>query len=112
MKLIKNIFNAEDFSDDDFYRVVKLIFVIPLVVIAIILCVLLIYFATNVPNSASKLHDDNISSRFTKIESSNLHYSFDVVYDNETKVMYTVSTKGEFTVLINADGTPLLYEGE
>ena len=110
MKLIKIfnnvLFNDEGISDDDFHYLLKLLFVTPLVVIAIILCILLIYFATNVPNSTST------SSRFTKIESAGVKHLFDVVYDNETKVMYTVSPKGDFTVIINSDGTPLLYEGE
>lgn len=38
-----------------------------------------------------------------------------VYYHKETKVMYVVSTssynRGNFTVLVNADGTPMLYEG-
>lgn len=41
---------------------------------------------------------------------------FDIVYDKKTKVMYTVSqgyyNRGNLTLLVNADGTPLLYEGE
>lgn len=32
-----------------------------------------------------------------------------VVYDKETKVMY-VRYRGSYTVLVNADGTPRLYE--
>lgn len=40
--------------------------------------------------------------------------SYKVVYDKETKVMYTISNSirnsGEFTVLLNADGTPKLFE--
>lgn len=39
-----------------------------------------------------------------------------VVYHRETKVMYAVSVgshnRGRFTVLVNPDGTPLLYRGE
>lgn len=39
-----------------------------------------------------------------------------VVYHRETKVMYAVSVgshnRGRFTVLVNPDGTPLLYKGE
>ncbi len=50
-------------------------------------------------------------SMFTIIESA---YSWKVVYHNETKVMYTVSygsyNCGTFTLLVNADGTPMIYE--
>lgn len=52
------------------------------------------------------------SSRFTLVESVGLWY---VVYDTETKVMYAVSSGGynggNFTVLVNSDGKPLLWEG-
>lgn len=41
------------------------------------------------------------------------HYK--VVYDKETKVMYTLSdgqyNRGNFVMLVNSDGTPKLYEG-
>lgn len=39
-----------------------------------------------------------------------------IVYDKETKVMYTKSNSssncGDFTLLVNADGTPKLWESE
>ena len=36
-----------------------------------------------------------------------------VYYDKNTKVMYAArATNGWSTVLFNADGTPMLYEGE
>lgn len=39
-----------------------------------------------------------------------------IVYDTETKVEYAVSTGsynyGNYTMLVNADGTPKLYLGE
>lgn len=40
--------------------------------------------------------------------------SFDVYYEKETKIMYAVSNgqynKGNVTLLVNPDGTPLLYD--
>lgn len=40
---------------------------------------------------------------------------WEVVYHRETKVMYAVSyggySYGTFTLLVNADGTPMVYEG-
>lgn len=52
-------------------------------------------------------------SMFVVIESSS---AWCVVYHRETKVMYAVSkgyyNLGNFTLLVNADGTPMLYEGE
>ena len=35
---------------------------------------------------------------------------YNIVYHKDTKVMYTVSNYGSFTVMLNADGTPMLYE--
>ena len=41
-------------------------------------------------------------------------YSYKIVYHKDTKVMYTVSdgseNRGNFTVLVDKDGKPMLYE--
>lgn len=54
------------------------------------------------------------ASRFVEIEW--VKYKWKILVDKETRVMYAVSdggyNRGNFTVLINADGTPLLYDGE
>lgn len=64
-------------------------------------------------NPAEKTYTDDIPSRFMIIEQSDL---WQVVVDQETKVMYAVSAGsynyGTFTMLVDSDGTPLLYEGE
>ena len=50
---------------------------------------------------------------FTIVESTSM---WKVVYHKKTKVMYVVSygtyNHGTFTLLVNADGTPMLWEGE
>lgn len=42
------------------------------------------------------------------------NYHYDIVYHSEIKVMYVMSrrvyNRGTFTVLLNADGSPMLYE--
>ena len=52
-------------------------------------------------------------SMFTIVEDTEYWY---VVYDNETKVMYAVSdgayNRGTFTMLVDADGKPMIWEGE
>lgn len=52
-------------------------------------------------------------SEFVIVEST---YNWDIVYHKKTKVMYAVSqgkyNGGNFTLLVNSDGTPLIYEGE
>lgn len=51
------------------------------------------------------------SSLFVELESTVM---WKVVYHRETKVMYAVSyggyNGGNFTLLVNADGTPMLWE--
>lgn len=41
-------------------------------------------------------------------------YYYDIVYHKDTKVMYAVSrgtyNKGTFTLLVNPDGNPMIYE--
>lgn len=43
-------------------------------------------------------------------------YGYDVVYDRESKVMYTVSNlshgSGISTLLVNEDGSPKLWKGD
>ena len=52
------------------------------------------------------------SSMFIQVENAS---SLAVVYHRDTKVMYAVSTGvynyGTFTLLVNPDGTPMLWEG-
>lgn len=56
---------------------------------------------------------EDIPSMFVCVETT---ANWMVVYHKETRVMYAVSyggyNIGNFTVLINADGTPMLYEGK
>lgn len=64
----------------------------------------------------SKVEDkssDSDMSEFTIVERTNM---WRVVYHKKTKVMYVVSdgsySRGTFTLLVNADGTPMIWEGE
>lgn len=55
--------------------------------------------------------DKDVLSMFVKVEDGGL---WDVYYHKDTKVMYVVSdatyNTGTFTVLVNADGSPMLWE--
>lgn len=56
--------------------------------------------------------DGDPSLTFTTIFKSDFHR---IVYNNETKVMYAVSMgrcPGIFTLLVNPDGTPMVYDGK
>ena len=53
---------------------------------------------------------------FVCIQAADSFHNYDVVYQKDTKVMYTVShgpySYGSFTLLVNPDGTPMLYEAD
>lgn len=57
--------------------------------------------------------DGNLKSMFVEVESTN---AWIVVYDKETKVMYAVSASsynhGNFTLLVDENGNPKLWDGE
>ena len=59
--------------------------------------------------------DKNVSklSSFVIVEDAN---GYNVVYHKDTKVMYVYSTYSynyaNFCVLVNPDGTPMIWEGE
>ena len=57
---------------------------------------------------------DSNSARFVYIDSSG--YCFDIVYDRTTGVEYAVSNGiyngGTVTLLVDAEGFPLIYKGE
>jgi hypothetical protein len=78
--------------------------------ITIFLIALCVFTGCGTNPTESKVVEDE-PSMFILVESSSLWY---VVYHRETKVMYAVSNgyynMGNFTVLVNADGTPMLYE--
>ena len=71
---------------------------------------------TNKVHKKAELKETSDShSMFCVVEES-LYLNWIVVYHKETKVMYAVSAasynRGTFTLLVNADGTPMLYDGD
>lgn len=72
--------------------------------------VLLVALAGCDYDEVKKEKSDNISM-FTVVEETT---EWKVVYHNETKVMYTVSCSkynhGNFTLLVDANGNPMLYD--
>lgn len=57
--------------------------------------------------------EDAGSSMFVRLENTG---SWQIVYHKETKVMYAVSiggyNSGNFTLMVNPDGTPQIWNGE
>ena len=82
---------------------------IPTIIAIALVVVVLFFVGCDDTNNSVKASDDV----FVTVSEN---YDYDVVYDRETKVMYAMSNSrynvGNFTVLLNVDGTPKLYKGE
>lgn len=79
-------------------------------IIAITLVIMVLFFVgCDNTNNSVKASDDV----FVMVSENS---AYTVWYDRETKIMYVMSNSsynvGNFTVLLNADGTPKLYKGE
>ena len=62
---------------------------------------------------AYDVESEDLKSMFVIVENGTL---WDIVYDKETKVMYSVanygSGSGQFTLLVDENGNPKLWDGE
>lgn len=60
--------------------------------------------------------EEETANMFVYIQKADFSTTYDIVYHKDTKVMYTISqgayNSGTFTLLVNPDGTPMLYEEE
>lgn len=87
-------------------------FVVALVSVVLILAFCVVLSGCSSNPTESRVVEET-PSMFVMVESSAF---WQVVYHRETKVMYAVSRStynwGNFTLLVNADGSPMLYEGE
>lgn len=79
------------------------------ILIASLLLILLVFASCT--TSIEKAEDQQETSMFVQIEQTNI---WKVVYHKETKVLYAVSNggynSGNFTVLVNPDGSPMIYK--
>jgi hypothetical protein len=58
---------------------------------------------------------DSVAETEERFKQAYCDYSWEVIYDTKTKVMYlhdNVYKDGGLTVLVDSEGKPLLYEGE
>ena len=81
--------------------------------VAIALCACLFAGCGSHVNQSSAYNEDN-PSMFITVEYVSENWR--VVYHKDTKVMYVVSggsyNRGTFTVMLNPDGTPMIWDGE
>lgn len=79
------------------------------ILIASLFIILLVFASCTA--TVEKTENQQEVSMFVQIEQTNI---WKVVYHKETKVLYAVSNggynSGNFTVLINPDGTPMIYK--
>lgn len=82
---------------------------IPWIGIFLIILVIGIFSITGCASKQASAETDSI---FVEVE-YNWHWEYRVVYDKDTRVMYTMSTVdgGRATVMLEADGTPKTYKG-
>ena len=80
------------------------------VIVTLIVCLLFCSCGAEMQSVEDSLN----YSMFVQIE-ENVNIGYVVVYHRDTKVMYAISTgyynHGTFTVMLNPDGTPMLYGG-
>lgn len=81
--------------------------------VLVLVCIMLLCTACDNKVTQEKLDDDTKYSMFVLIEYTQ---NYRIVYHRDTKVMYAVSdgsyNHGTFTLLVNPDGTPMLYKGD
>lgn len=89
--------------------------------ITMLICIIMaVLFASCAGSNAE--HANAVSAIDTKEDYNNVFEqigyggSYIIVYHTQTKVMYVVSdeyrNKGNFTLLVNPDGTPMIYKEE
>ena len=79
-------------------------------IVSIIIVLLFIVYCLSGCSKVETESSNEEPSMFIQVEET---YGWRIVYHRETKVMYAVSNgqynNGSFTVLVNSDGTPMLY---
>ena len=79
--------------------------IVCLSLVAMIVIAIIAFDSITTVNTEAKTK--KTTSMFVEIESTD---TWKVVYHKDTKVMYTVSQNGEFTVLVNANGSIMKYQ--
>ena len=81
-------------------------------IMAVIMAATIAACGNKVEKADSSVGDHETKSMFVSVEDTD---TWAVVYHRDTKVMYSVSTgssnRGNMTLLVNADGTPMIYKG-
>jgi hypothetical protein len=80
-------------------------------IFALVLLIVVVLMTGCGKNKIEDVTIENVPSMFIRVEKG---YSWSVYYHRDTKVMYAVTRggyiNGYFTLLVDVDGSPLLYE--
>lgn len=83
-------------------------------IICAILCMIFAFFLIGCGTSYDEIVDKKMPSMFVIVEGCGMD-SYRIVYHRDTKVMYAIScggyNAGNFTLLVNPDGSPMLWKG-
>lgn len=86
-------------------------------IICALLCVIFAFFLIGCGTAHEQIDEkpQKPVSMFVVIEGHGVD-SYRIVYHRDTKVMYAISAGtynfGNFTVLVNPDGSPMIWEGD
>ena len=82
-------------------------------IVILLLVIVVLLAGCSSQNTIETENNENTASMFVVVEETDRWY---VVYDKDNLCMYTVSrggyNLGNFTLLVNADGTPKLWNKE
>ena len=82
-------------------------------IMAVVMAATFAACGSEVEKADSSVGDPETKSMFVVVEDAG---TWMVVYHRDTKVMYSVSDSsynyGNMTLLVNADGTPMIYSGD
>lgn len=82
-------------------------------IMAVIMAATFAACGSEVEKADSSVGDPETKSMFVQVEDAGI---WEIVYHRDTKVMYSVShgsyNRGTMTLLVNADGTPMIYSGD
>lgn len=79
--------------------------------LCVIIAMLLMVTCTGCGSNSN--NDNDSDSSFVIVETHMLAaYPYKIVYHKDTKVMYVVGYYADFAVMLNPDGSPMVWEGE
>lgn len=80
--------------------------------LSILLLISIFLIGCGQSNDHVKPKEPQNNSMFVVVENNLWKSCYMVVYHKDTKVMYTKSQHGVFTLLVDADGKPMTWKGE